>query len=325
MIVPQYWAESRVQHRQNGRQVTVRRFGWSDTSLADAQANADARASDALKRRLSGEGLRPREPKVPYNGAEGVPIREEIIERHGNVIITRNGYGAWCLNTPNVLFADVDFNQGTPIPILYAVSFIMIIAWIVAGWLAKSKGIGLILSIFVSLMSGAFTGWLLRRIRRAKGGEETQVRFLIHGFLAKHPEWSLRLYRTPAGMRVLATHRTFDPNEPDVAEFFKAIGADPLYALMCRNQHCFRARVTAKPWRIGIPDHMRPRPGVWPVAPERLAIRNAWIQRYEAAARDYAACTFLGTVGADVIQRDTAPVQELHDRLSRASGGRPIA
>ena len=48
MIVPQYWAESRVHYRKQGRQVTVRRFGWSDTGQADAQANADALRQEAL-------------------------------------------------------------------------------------------------------------------------------------------------------------------------------------------------------------------------------------------------------------------------------------
>src|SRR5688572_28381771 len=109
MIVPQFWAEARAQHRKKDRQVTIRRFGWSDASQAEAQANADARAAEALARVLAGEDLLRREPKIPYNGAAGVPIREEIVARHGEDVITRNSYGARCLNTPDVLFADVDF------------------------------------------------------------------------------------------------------------------------------------------------------------------------------------------------------------------------
>ena len=38
-----------------------------------------------------------------------------------------------------------------------------------------------------------------------------------------------------------------------------AIGADPIYVQMCLRQHCFRARVSSKPWRIGIGQHLRPR------------------------------------------------------------------
>jgi hypothetical protein len=94
MIVPQYCAEGRLQHRDQRRQVTVRRFGWSDVSQADAQANADARVQAALARVVAGETIPKREPKVAYHGAAGVPIREEIVGRHGDTIITRNSYGA---------------------------------------------------------------------------------------------------------------------------------------------------------------------------------------------------------------------------------------
>ena len=114
MIVPTYWAEARAQHLDRGQQVTILRFGWSDTSLAEAQAMADVRAEDAIARFLQGESLPRREHKVTYNGAEGLPIREEVLERHGNVVITRNIYGARCLNVPDVLFADVDFLGGRP-------------------------------------------------------------------------------------------------------------------------------------------------------------------------------------------------------------------
>ena len=112
MIVPEFWAEGRVQHREPGKQVTVRRFGWSDQSISEAQNMADARARESLQRILTGAPAQRREPKVPYNGAEGVPIREEIVSRHGDEVITRNSYGARCLNTPKVLFVDVDFTTG---------------------------------------------------------------------------------------------------------------------------------------------------------------------------------------------------------------------
>ncbi|HNB89667.1 MAG TPA: hypothetical protein PLP91_04700, partial [Plasticicumulans sp.] len=107
MIVPAYWAEARRQQRKEGRQITVRRYGWSDASQADAQQHAETRAGEALQRLLAGERLDRREPKQPYNGADGLPIREEIVERHGTAVVTRNSYGARCLNVPDVLFADI--------------------------------------------------------------------------------------------------------------------------------------------------------------------------------------------------------------------------
>ena len=41
--------------------------------------------------------------------AQSVVEVREIVSRHGETVITRNSYGALCLNTPNALFADVDY------------------------------------------------------------------------------------------------------------------------------------------------------------------------------------------------------------------------
>ena len=325
MIVPQFWAEGRLQHRQKRRQVTVRRFGWSDASQLEAQAHADQRTHQALQRIIAGATLGRREPKVAYNGAEGVPIREEIISRHGEAIVTRNSYGARCLNTPNVFFADIDFENKASFRLTLAALTMLLLGAAVLGWLMSSKsifGVGLILAL---LAASPLTGWLQKISSALKGGPEQAARQKISRFLAENPGWNLRLYRTPAGLRVMATHRTFAPSDPQVSQSFSALGTDPVYALMCLRQQCFRARVSAKPWRIGIQDHLRPRPGVWPVAPMHLPGRAAWIARYEARAQDFAACTFLETLGSGIIDKDVAPVQQLHDALCRACSTLPIA
>jgi hypothetical protein len=69
------------------------------TRPAQAQAHADARAHEALNAIIAGQVLPRREVRSNY-GVEGVPIREQIVQRDGDVIITRNSYGALCLNTP---------------------------------------------------------------------------------------------------------------------------------------------------------------------------------------------------------------------------------
>lgn len=109
MLIPSYWAEASVKARRENRQMTIRRFGWSELNQEEAQHHAESRAQEALERLMAGEKLERREPKVAYNGAQGVPIREEVLSRHSDAVITRNLYGARCLNTPNVLFADIDF------------------------------------------------------------------------------------------------------------------------------------------------------------------------------------------------------------------------
>ncbi len=325
MIVPQFWAEARAHARRDGRQFTVRRFGWSDTSQADAQANADARANEALERLLAGEPLRRRELKVPYNGADGLPIREEVVGRFGDVVVTRNSYGARCLNTPNVLFADVDFAPKFPPPVGCAIVALLLGAGAVIQWLAESPGWAVGLGIPAVLAALPVGAWVGRASWRTGGDREAAARARVERFAGEHPEWAFRVYRTPAGLRVLVTHRPFDPNEPAVRELFAALGVDPVYARMCLNQQCFRARVSPKPWRIGIDHHIRPRPGVWPVRPERLPERQAWIGDYEATAETFAACEFVEAVGSGIVHPEVARVVKLHDELSRATSGLPIA
>lgn len=325
MIVPQFWAEARYQQRVGKRQITVRRFGWSDQDLVQAQQHADERARAAMARIQAGEALQKREPKLPYNGADGLPIREEIVSRSGDTIITRNAYGALCLNSENVLFADVDFENSVPGRWPAVVNFVGVMLAILIGVSQRSWLLGLALGFAVLLLSFPLAQWLYRFWLARTGGAERRARQRIHAFSAANPSWHLRLYRTPLGFRVLAMHRTFDPTEADVTRCFEALNTDVLYRQMCRNQRCFRARVSPKPWRIGISAHLRPRPGVWPVAPERLPDRQRWVEHYQARAQEFAACRFVEQLGSQSVHPDTLAVQRLHDELSRATSNLAIA
>lgn len=325
MIVPQFWAEARVQEKSRERQVTVRRYGWSDTSQEDARAMAETRASEALRRILSGEKIARSEPKVPYNGADGIPIREEILSRHGDTIITRNGYGARCLNTPDVLFADIDLPDKDSSRFLSIAAGASVLAGAFYAWQQQSLPRGLVamaLLYFAALLIGSIGERLFRR-----SSDEARARLMhrIRRFSEGHPDWHLRVYETPAGFRVLAMHDTFDPRADEAALCFRELGSDPVYVRMCRNQRCFRARVSPKPWRIGISAHLKPRPGVWPVAPERLPLREAWVRDYEQRATGFAACRFLARLGSERVHPAAGHVAALHDELSRAASGLPIA
>ena len=327
MIVPQFWAEARLQ-RPRGKghgQVTVRRFGWSNTNQAEAEAMAKARVQEAFDKVVSGVKLTRSEPKVAYNGAHGLPIREEILESHGDVVITRNSYGAHCLNTPDVLFADIDFKNGPSARTIWLHAFVLFAA--TAGAAIWFKSVGTFVALgFLALIAFYPLASLTHKILVAcRGGSERHAHRKIASWSHGHPDWHLRLYRTPAGFRVLVMHRPFDPKDPQVTAFFGALGVDRIYAAMCMNQHCFRARVSPKPWRIGIGSHMRPRPGVWPVKPEHLENRQAWIRDYEKRATDFASCAFVETIGSTTVDPKPEAVRELHDRLSQAQSRRKIA
>lgn len=325
MIIPLYWAEGRAQHRQKGKQVTVRRFGWSDDSQAAAVAHADQRAQTALQQLLTGTKLSRRERRVAYNGADGMPIREEILARHGKTIITRNSYGAHCLNSPDVFFADIDFQQQASFPFALFFTLGLILAASMIGVVTGSTVIGFGLGFCALCFGGTIASWLIRKQQSLQGGAEGLAIKQLERFANGHPDWGLRIYRTPAGLRVLATHGLFTPSDPQVSTAFAALGTDPIYKRMCLNQQCFRARVSPKPWRMGIKDHMRPRPCLWPVTEERRAQRDAWIATYEATAKAFSSCSFLRHIGQKTVHPDVMPTLTLHDDLCRSESGLPLA
>lgn len=282
VIVPNYWAEAKRKTQIAGKApMLVRRFGWSDLSEEDAALMAQERLDDACARLQGGEQIQRAEYKRPYNGAAGMPIREEILDRVGDSVITRNTYGARCLNTPNLLFADIDFE------------------------FVRAP------SIFPRFLQALFPSRTADPLAYSRKQLEL--------FIQRNPAWNLRIYRSPAGLRIMATHAPMDPRSPEVVAFFSAIQADQLYVHMCKNQNCFRARLTAKPWRIGIDRHMPPRPGIWPVHPSRLEERTQWVTHYERQAANYAACHFIESIGSGKVDFQLRRTMELHDSESRAT------
>lgn len=327
MIIPKYWAEARLQHREGRRQITQHRFGWSDESDAAAQAHADLRVREAMDRVLAGEDLPRRERRVAYNGAEGVPIREEIVDRHGDSIVTRNGYGALCLNTPDVLFADMDAGEEDPsfrhgCLLIIVATIVFAAALKLAGMerLAPAVGIGFASAWALSWFVGrAYTRFVARpRARDARERWDAEALARIRAFAESRRDWNLRVYRTPAGFRLLAMHRTFDPRDPEVAEMFDALDVDPMYARMCFNQRCFRARISPKPWRIGLQRLHAPYSAAWRPEHVDLRERRDWIARYDAASSRFASCRFIETLGQGGEAPEAIAVREVHDLFCRA-------
>jgi hypothetical protein len=203
MLIPYFWAESRLQIKSPSKQVTVKRWGWSDISQEDAQAVADRRAEEAMSRILDGEDVRRREIKDAYGTEEGVPIREEVVSRHGNVAITRNSYGSLCLNAPNVFFADVDAQWQGALKIRPLGCLVIVLAGITAGVWQKSFLLGAGIVIGIPWLWSSANNWINQKRRplaEARAKQENLV--AIRAFAATHPQWHLRVYETPAGYQV---------------------------------------------------------------------------------------------------------------------------
>jgi hypothetical protein len=141
-----------------------------------------------------------------------------------------------------------------------------------------------------------------------------------HAWASAHPGWQWRIYRTKAGVRLLATHALFTPSDPQVQQVFEAMGADPLYRKLCTNQQCFRARLTPKPWRCGIQAPSQR----WPFASSQAeAEYDEWQAEYLARCREWATCELLEDHGP--AHPELAPLIAFHDATTRLGSGLPLA
>lgn len=317
MIVPEFWAEASERRRVDGRQFTVKRFGWSDSSETEARQHAQTRLAEALEELVERGTVRRVDHKVTYNGAEGLPIREEVVARHGDVVISRNGYGALCLNTSDVFFADIDVLPASSE--LYTFTAVVCLATL--GWLVGSSagGLGLALAggIVGLLLALPLAKLLFAAVMTWRKSPEERALANIRRVSMAHPQLNLQVYRTPMGYRVLVLNEAFDPTSERALKLLSEFNSDPRYIAMCRNQRCFRARVSPKPWRMKL-DRMKPKSGVWPIRQDRMAERQAWVERYQQKAGDFAACHYLMQLGADTRTDQAERVQALHDDYSQA-------
>ncbi len=123
----------------------------------------------------------------------------------------------------------------------------------------------------------------------------------------------VRLYETAAGYRGLVTSHPFDPTSADAANLLRDFESDSLYVQLCKTQECFRARLTPKPWRCGMPNPPRAFP--WTDDDKRRAF-DQWSQQYESAITGLGVCRHVATFGDTSVHPDVEPVLNLHDELA---------
>ena len=284
------------------KQITISRFGWSDISQEDAHDFAIKRIEEAFEQIEAGKDVIRKEERVAYNGSDGVPIREEIVAKYDDVIITRNPYGSLCLNTPDVLFADIDYlntyTEFSVYPILSIVGFLIFGQYI---FFPEVYTFSLVVGIIgmLSIMGGKLFAYKKNNPKPHKTPESLALK-TIEKFSERNPEWHLRIYKTPAGLRILVMHDIF--NVESSIDIFEALDTDYNYINMCKLQDCFRARVSPKPWRIGPTfredNKIYPQgaDGLWPVNEEFMEERKIWIKEYDESAINFASCKFVKAI-----------------------------
>lgn len=148
-------------------------------------------------------------------------------------------------------------------------------------------------------------------------GRKTRAQVVLdelRGKLAKAGA-TFRLYETARGYRVLAIDREYDPCGAEAQQLMAATGTDPNFIKLCRAQKSFRARLTPKPWRVGVSG----KPPEYPrESDEAGRLYREWLASYEQQVKAYATCRYLETVGSGSVRSFARDAVDLHDRETRA-------
>lgn len=160
-----------------------------------------------------------------------------------------------------------------------------------------------------------FWAQLLRRDRRTP--KERMLDHIRKAAATAPGGLGFRIYETHNGYRVLVTGRPMAPKDPVVMRLFEAMHADPLYAMICRKQDCFRARLTPKPSRIR-QKAIRLR---FPYDQVTQAELQAWLPVYADRSRRYAVCKLIDVIGPDVSDN----VVQYHDERTACRYPDPLA
>ncbi len=273
-------------------------WGWSDTSPEDALAHAMTRAQRMREWIARGKF----NPVDSHYGYPDRPMREEVLREFqdaggpaGSAVVSRNSMGCLVLNTTSLMFVDVDLPDTEPV---------------------RGAAGGLF-----SLLFGRKKD---KPVETPPPPPDNRIMAKVDAWLQSHPGWGWRVYQTRAGVRLAATHQPVIVRDAVVGDAFAAFDADPLYRDLCGRQECFRARLTAKPWRCGTPKLRARYRWPWndPTAEERF---RAWEERYLAAAKDYATCKLVGQFGAQEIHPALRELVDFHDKATRADAAMPLA
>lgn len=289
MKVARFWVrESATLVDERGREHSTVAWGWSSDSVEEARSRAKS-AAERIIRWVVGLNNNEPIPFAQYQYFGGRPPREEILQEFHDAngetfaTITRNIYGSTILNCRDLMFIDIDCHEPPAI-----------LRWVRALFGIRGP------------------------TQHSEAGALENIRF----WSKVNPQTAMNVYRTAAGLRVAIVDRAIRANEPDVHGILKELDSDPRYMLLCDAQQCFRARLSPKPWRIGV--EMLPERYPYEDATEEATYHD-WLRRYDDAASRYATCQFVERFGPETIDSSLAPLIELHDALTRIANPLPLA
>jgi hypothetical protein len=262
---------------------------WSFQSLAEAQSLAEQAARQLAERFRRG----PWPPKGGSAYYPDRPPREQILQEFRDpngltAVVTRNSYGSEVLNTARVMFVDIDLPE------------------------PRRQKVGLF-----GLLFGK------RPPEPAPDPtKENEALERVEAWTHENYQWGWRAYRTRSGLRLLATQGTVAADAPATDEIFQALGADPLYRKLCRNQKCFRARLTPKPWRCEVDPGMPPR---WPWTEKEEKRFHKWEAKYAEASAERATCELVRQIGSTTVHPEVQTIIQIHDEVTKVGSNLALA
>jgi hypothetical protein len=287
MKIARYWTRAPGEaFDSHGGRIRVTARGWSDDSIDSART----RAQEIARRVAQRIAVQPGDaPRYPYGDR---PLPEAIIsEFNEDAVITRNSYGALVMNTNQMMFVDIDRNHSVAAPAALQVG---------------------LKNLFSSLFGKPETP----AVRVADPVVEAV------GKVAERQRLAGRIYRTAGGYHVLITNRRFAVKSAETEALLNEFQADPLYMRLCRMQESFRARLTPKPWRIGI----RKPPVQFPFETSRDQARfSEWEREYESESGGHATCAYQSTFGTGGVLPEFDSLIRFHDQKTRSTSGLPLA
>lgn len=285
MKVPRFWHREwvRVPSKYDPNTTwSIPRWGWSETSDEEAEKMAAERCWQT-KQRWNSVSTHGEKDWYKANEYFVQPPREEIIQE---IINDEGGIDGWVSrNRYGVLVLNTD---------------VMLIMDIDRSETPLRKAV-----------KGLWATWFGQRVQ----SEEEK----LIANLQSQTQDSFRLYRTYGGWRVIMLNRAVVGVNAEAISLMKKFPIDPFYLRLCERQKCYRARLTAKPWRVGVQ-----RCGIdFPRNPRLEDYFTRWEAEYNAAATKFRIC--------EKIYGDEEPCERLkqlvsiHDGLSQVHTNLPLA
>ena len=288
MKIPRFWEKQSAERTDSqGNIVRADGWGWSQHNIEEAREKA-AQTAERVVQWLIGGSV----SELNHYGYEDRLPREEIIDEyqdeHGEpaAFVSRNGYGALILNTQDLMFIDIDFPPR-----------------------ARQRTRG-----FLSLLFG--------KSETPDINLEAETLTEIRATAARYSDYGFRVYRTFNGYRLMLANRRFSADSEQAIELLEAFHTDPLYVRMCRNQQCFRARLTPKTWRCNIESP----PSRFPFQDDEAEkMYRKWESLYIQGVDRFSTCRYVESVGPHDIDVANENFITIHDLLSKANSSDPLA